>query len=253
MMKMVMTSQTQTTPQKTGYRKKPLWIYFAAVVFILTPLFNHLLSLAYLNVPRWYAPSVWTAWLQFISIESWIVSALIFSAGVCLFFVRKWSLGFALGTLIFIIVYSLVRFKIFWKMGPVFLLGSLVATGGAFSLLYFSRFRQPYLDPRIRWWETSTRYTVNIPVKFMDCKSEGILTDISRTGALVEWNDGENIPELSQEAIVVFQENLAIPCRVVRKTARGYGLAFLKLDSDEKKGLANFIKVLSTDPTKIRR
>jgi hypothetical protein len=239
----------------SGYRKKPFWIYVAAFTLILSPFGNFIVSLIAHQTPYWYSPKAWAHWVQSITPGVWGILILLFLSGVALLFVRKWTWTLSLVSLGFIIVYDIILIATnqLEFMGPVAIILMILATLSFGMGIYLSEFRKPYLNPRLRWWETEPRYRVDLPVTLTKVEHPGNLVDISRSGVLVEWTDAKTIPEIEGILSLTLPTQISVPVLVSRRTARGYGLQFEKLDAKQKKDLKVFIETLTVDPTKLIR
>ena len=241
----------ESAPQVRGYRRKPRWIYAIAFIYMLAPLGNLIWSLASLHIPNWYKPAVWVYWTHYVSPATWAIMSLIFLSGFALLFVARWSWWMALFSLAVIAIYNLFMLKSFSMMGPIAIAAMIAATLGAGVLLYFSQFRQPYLNPRLRWWQTSPRYRADIKVTIQGSPTEAILVDISRTGALLEWP--QEIPHLEGRTALKLPPDTVVDSEVARRTPRGYGVRFANLSSEQSKSLKKWIAQLAKDPTKAIR
>jgi c-di-GMP-binding flagellar brake protein YcgR len=137
-------------------------------------------------------------------------------------------------------------------MGLLAVTAMIVTTLAIGVIMYLSEFRKPYLNPRVRWWETSPRYKADLPVE-IEHQHQAVLVDISRTGLLLEWN--ASAPNLEEGSFcrLKLPTDLALDARVVRKTPRGFGLEFYDLSSDQKRKLRRFLLTLAQDPTRISR
>ena len=237
-----------------GYRKKPLWIYMVAIALMVAPLGNLLWTLANLNIPRWYLPSTWRIWLPYLTASTWVMLAALFVSGCSLLFVRRWSWGLGLLTLCLITVYNLVMLKQFLMLGPIAVFLMIASTIGLAAFLYFSEFRKPYLNPRLRWWETSPRFRAELPVALQGQSEPAILVDISRTGLLLEWPEGKKPPGLEGTLhLTLPAQSQSVPGEVKRSTLKGYGLQFENLTKPDKRLIDACIGTLADDPTKVGR
>lgn len=250
----------QTTPQSppagnkpTGYRKKPAWIYLISAVLIFSPLGNLLWSLASMKVPDWYKPSVWIYWSHYFTVPTWGLLGLLFVAGISLLFVRRWSWALSMGVIGLICIYDIFMIKHFMALGIGAVIAMISGTLSFGLILYFSEFRKPYLNPRLRWWETSPRYKVELPASISLFDKAGVIADISRSGMLIEWPNSVEIPELSGMCTVSLPTDLKIEGDIKRRTARGYGVKFENLSKEQKKALMVFLETLELDPTKAVR
>lgn len=246
-------SQESAPQHVSGYRKKPLWIYVTALVLMFSPLGNIIWSLAQVGAIGWYKPSVWIYWARFVTPQTWILLVLLFVAGALLLVVRRWSWTFSLVVLGMIAIYDLVMIKNFVAMGPLAVVAMLVGTVSFGLILYFSEFRKPYINPRLRWWETSPRYKVDLPATCSTVPTPGVMVDISRSGVLLQWPADLNIPNIEGNCHVTLPNQLTLPALAKRKTEHGYGMEFHTLNREQKRQLLDFIASLSVDPSKIRR
>lgn len=239
-----------------GYSKKPLWIYGLGLAFILAPFGNFLWSLAALGVKRWWDPAVWSIWLPYVEWHVWILMSLVSVSGFCLLLVRKWSWLLSLVSLFMVLVYSVALLPEINSKASIGIIAMLMfMTIGAIGVVFLSPFRLPYINPRLRWWETSPRYKVEIQVNVGDFSEHAVLIDVSRTGALVEWH-GPNRPEtLDSPVKLSLPMGLVLFAELARKTDRGYGFRFLSgsINKESQKALKAFLAQLDKDPTKLVR
>jgi hypothetical protein len=242
-----------TTNSSLGYRQKPKLIYLVAVLLMLTPFGNLIWSLKALKVSNWYHPSVWFYWSQYVQWPTWILLGLIFASGLSLLFVRKWSWTFSLVTMAIITIYDIVMWHEFRMMGTAAVVAMIVCTLGFSAFMFFTEFRVPYLNPRVRWWETSPRYRVDLPVVLNKTDSPATLVDISRTGLLIEWPVSSKIPDIEGEMLITLPTQASLPTKIMRRTERGYGLMFASLSREQRKSVQHFIETLAEDPTKLQR
>lgn len=239
-----------------GYVSKPTWIYVLGVSFVLAPLGNFIWSLAALGVKRWWDPRIWSIWIPYVEPHVWTLMALVSLSGLCLLFVRRWSWILSLVSLGIVLVYSLFLLPSIASKASIAIVSLLMLiTIGAMGVILFSPFRLPYINPRLRWWETGPRYRVDIQVKVDDLSDEGVLVDISRTGCLVEWG-GVRIPQdLRGNVRLLMPMGLVLLAEVTRRTPQGYGFRFLGggYNKAASKTLRSFLQQLAKDPTKLVR
>jgi hypothetical protein len=135
--------------------KKPLGIYFLAVLFLLAPFGNILISFAGSGVVNWYDPTVFVPFLQTIPVWDWAWLILLFLTGILLFKAHKLSWTVAIGTLLLILGINVYRiyFVDTNSIDPHFLkIFSVIAvlcTVGVLVISFYFRF--PYLDRRTEW------------------------------------------------------------------------------------------------------
>lgn len=236
-----------------AYRKRPLWTVLLALAFVFAPIGNLLVTLIAFRVPHWWSPQVWSQWISGVSPTLLALQVLIFVSGVALLFVRNWSWTIALFTLSVACLYNVFSFQSLLKMGPWAVGVMVLLTLVGIAVMLYSPFRRPYLNPRLRWWETSPRFRADIRVIIEGVPGEAILVDVSRTGALLEWREIENIPQLEGLKQMTLAQGPILSCIVIRRTPKGYGLNFHKLSPASKKYLKNWLAELAKDPTRFAR
>lgn len=149
-----------TNSQTTVQLKKPLGIYFLAILFLLAPFGNILISFAGSGVTNWYDPAVLVPFLQTIPIWDWAWLLLLFLTGLLLFKAHKLSWTVAIGTLLLILGINVYRiyFVDTNSIDPHFLkIFSVIAvlcTVGVLVISFYFRF--PYLDRRTEWTSDKT-------------------------------------------------------------------------------------------------
>lgn len=139
--------------------KKPTGVFLIAILFILAPIGNILISFAGSGVSDWYDPNVFFPFLQTIPLLDWLWLGLLFITGILLFRPHKltWSLAIASLLLVLFIntyrVYNIDQNSIDPQFLKVFSMLAIVCT---LSLLVIAAyFRFPYLDRRTKWTSSS--------------------------------------------------------------------------------------------------
>lgn len=237
-----------------GYPKKPKWIYALGFSFLLAPLGNFVWSLAALGVRRWWDPSIWRIWMPYVEWHVWVLMGLVALSGLSLLLVRKWSWFLSLAALASVLIYSVILLPDISTKASIAIVALLmIITIGAIAVIFLSPFRLPYINPRLRWWETSPRYHVDIKVKVGDFLEEANLVDLSRTGALLQWPSAR-IPDIDASTKLSLPMGLVLLVEVARRTEQGYGVRFSPQNSSgDKKTLRRLLKQLGKDPTKLTR
>ncbi len=245
------------TQELKGYRVKPLWIKILALVLILAPLGNIFFSFLTVGVPNLREPGTWIYWIRYVKPEVWALNLMLFLSGVALLWVRTWSHSMAAVSIGAVLIYNIMTFKETIFIGPIAIAIGILATMGALAILYHRDFRKPYFHPRLRWWETSPRFRVDLPVDVHSVESgdklSAILLDISRSGILLQlpepspWRTGET-------QLIELPNSLKIKAEVIRKhDANSFGLNFTKLSWKDGRELKHFIRQLEVDPRNLHR
>ncbi len=146
---------TNSSPEQSPQLKKPIAIYFLAILFLLAPLGNILISFAGSGVSNWYDPSVFIPFAQTIPLLDWAWLGLLFITGLLLFKAHKLSWTIAIISLLLILAIN--TYRIFFvdtnSIDPQFLkIFSVIAvlcTLGVLVIAFYFRF--PYLDRRTEW------------------------------------------------------------------------------------------------------
>jgi hypothetical protein len=243
-------------PLNSGYRHKPRWIYVAAVLFMLAPLGNFVATLALMNVPGWYLPETWITWSRWISPGAWAIMSLLFLSGAGLLFVRRFTWIFACACLVVVLglnFFYLFHFGTVSTLGPITLGVMLVFTLATLVFLYRQQFRLPYMNPRVRWWETNPRYRADLGVRIPPFGERCVLLDISLSGALVDFPD--RVPVMPEQVDLEVTADLKLACEVVRRpdSGRAFGLSFLKTTRAQRSELRRFLNQIASDPTRFYR
>jgi hypothetical protein len=239
-----------------GYRHKPRWVFVIAFLFMLAPVGNFVSTLAMMRIADWWTPRVWIHWAQWISPGAWGIMTMLFLSGLGLLFVNRLSWIFASICLLTVLGFNLFyvfHFGTVSTLGPITLGVMVLATLLSGLFLYSQRFRRPYLNPRLRWWETRPRYRADLGVRMPPFSERCVLLDISESGALVDFP--ERVPMIPDQVQIEVTAELKLDCDVVRRpdSGRAFGLSFLKLSRPQRAELRRFLDQIASDPTRFYR
>lgn len=140
---------------QTTVLKRPIGVYFLAILFLLAPIGNILISFAGSGIQNWYDPSVFIPFLQTIPAWDWAWLILLFITGILLFKAHKLSWTIAILSLLLILainiyrVYNVDANSIEPHYLKVFSVIALLCTAGVLVIAFYFRF--PYLDRRTKW------------------------------------------------------------------------------------------------------
>ncbi len=135
--------------------KKPTGVFLIAILFILAPFGNILISFAGSGVSDWYNPNVFLPFLSTIPSLDWVWLILLFVTGVLLFRPHKLTWSLAIFTLLLILfinayrVYNIDQNSIDTQFLKVFSMLAVVCTLSLLVIVAYFRF--PYLDRRTQW------------------------------------------------------------------------------------------------------
>jgi len=155
--------------QETSDLKQPIGIYILALLFMLAPLGNILVSFAGSGVTNWYYPSEFIELIKTIPAMDWLWLAGIFVAGLALLLRHKSAWMVAVFALLIVLAMNTYRaFTIDETvLNPEFvrvqILISILVTFSVLIIAFYARY--PYLDRRQQWmFPTAHRYDVKTPV-----------------------------------------------------------------------------------------
>jgi hypothetical protein len=211
--------------------KKPIGIYILAVLFIIAPLGNILISFAGAGVTNWYEPSIFSAFIQSIPAWEWAWLGLLFLTGILLFRPHKLSWSFAIVTLLLILCINIYRIysldssnSIDPKYLKVFSILALFCTLGVLVIAFYFRF--PYLDRRANWVKNVERFDFATEVKIN--QTVAITDSISISGCKITTTSrmavktGDTITATFSEIL-----NKPVNCTVVESQDKYLRLEFL--------------------------
>jgi len=144
--------------------KRPTGVYIIAVLFLLAPFGNILISFAGSGIKNWYSLDVLIPFIQSVPAMDWIWLSLLFITGILLFRPHKLSWSLAIFTLL--LVLSINAYRLFHvdmnSIDPIFLkVFSILAIISTLSILVIAAyFRFPYLDRRADWLSTAHRLDI---------------------------------------------------------------------------------------------
>ncbi len=215
-------------------RVKPWPIIIIALVHILAPVFNVILSATLNGVEV-------LDYLEFLiynkkPIENifWIVLPVVTGLSILRF--RKWSyfllLTFTSATSIL--------FLFEWIASPKFPLEVfvLLESVNVIIFIYFllPPVRNVYLNPSLRWWEQKPRYLVDFKTQ-LESKStvaNGVIKNISVGGALIQTPMPLNRSDIFDIKFEAFQKEYQIRAQVIFKADNTFGSFFIKVSPSQK-------------------
>lgn len=229
--------------RQEGYKRKPLWVYGAAIFLMIVPVANFLMFMIHQNEARWYAPDVWVIYAQLISPLTWGFIFLTLFSGALLLFVRQVTWILALATLTVLVAYNLFLFKQFAVLAILLL-----------CMILLAPFRRPYLQAKSRWWEQSPRYTANTYATLLPNGTRVKVHNISLSGMLVEWIDAATpVPPANLQITLSLGSSLEILCDITRRHENMLGIRFKNLPVSVRQKLKQKIKDLTLSEKAIKK
>jgi len=232
---------------------KPWPLLILAFIHFIEPITKVIFYSFFFNITPWHVVSViynnesTLYFLQFLFLFP--------IAGIAIYAVKKWSLPvFLLVELLVLIINSqylneLYQTNQLWLFGCFIFFGLLNLT--IVTYLLIPAVRIAYVDPKIRWWESDPRYSVNIDC-IIDNNITGQIKNISIGGVFIKTN---NNLEIDSNARLIFKfqtpsskNHINTKIRVLHKfrinNIDGYGVLFVDLSKDNKYLLKSIIKFL---------
>ena len=225
--------------------KKPTGVYILAVLFLLAPIGNILISFAGSGIKNWYDIGVITPFLQSIPALDWIWLGVLFVTGVLLFRPHKLSWSIAIFTLVLVLSINAYRlFKIDENsIDPAFLkVFSVLAIISTLSVLVISfYFRFPYLDRRSKWFSNIQRIDFRTPALANGIKA--VTESVSIAGCKLSFE----VPCEYKKSEVIKLKFLEISkveadAEVVEKSEFGIRVEFRNLSPEFKQDLDHWVK-----------
>lgn len=225
-------------------KKKPLSIKLIALCFFLAPVGN-LFQIAYFNHwpltgPRGVA--------NHLNHYEWIILGFFPVVAWGVFRVAKWGYWLCVSFLAFLILNNTYTLLFNEKAySPYVVILFQLVTLGVVGFFLNHHIAAPYFNPKMRWWETRTRYRVNLRAQLrmgqtlIECQ----VLDISAGGCFVSCqSDLSTHDVLWMNVSLNEQHGLTTMAEVVwvkNNEPLGYGLAFKSLQRDEKKALSRIL------------
>lgn len=225
--------------------KRPVGVYLIAVMFLLAPIGNIVISFAGSGVKHWYHLDVFFPLLQTIPAMDWVWLGLLFITGVLLF--RPHKLTWTLAIVILILVLGINAMRLYQvdsnSMDPFFLkIFSILSIITTLSILVIAMyFRFPYLDRRSKWLSQSDRIDFRTAVFVNDIKS--LTESISKTGCRVSF-DRPSTTNQNDTVVLKFIDISETTCEaiVIEKLEFGARLEFKKIPTKFKHDLDRWLK-----------
>lgn len=228
--------------------KKPVGVYLIAMLFLLAPIGNILISFAGSGVKNWHDFGVLLPFLQSIPALDWIWLGLLFVTGILLFRPHKLSWSIAIFTLV--LVLGINAYRLFNVDGnsidPVFLkvfsILAIICTVSVLVIAFYFRF--PYLDRRANWFTNVRRFDIRTPAVAGGLKS--VTESISYTGCRLSFD----VPSEFKKGEVIRIRFLEISqaeaeAEVIERLEFGVRVEFRNQSTEFKQDLERWLKTRS--------
>ena len=192
--------------------KQPIGIYILALLFMLAPLGNIIVSFAGSGVSNWYNPAEFMELLKTIPLMDWLWLGGIFVAGAALLARHKSAWLVAVCALL--VVLAMNTYRAFTiddaVLNPEFvrvqILISILVTFSVLIIAFYARY--PYLDRRQQWmFPTAHRYDVKTPVIIHTGGDlAGLTESVSTAGVRIRLAKATKVLEGKTEVEFTFSE-----------------------------------------------
>ncbi len=227
--------------------KRPTGMCLMAILFILAPLGNLLIS--FVSSEFVNSQSGFLSFAQSVSNLDWMWLGLLFLTGVLLLRAHKATWTLAIGSLMLVLFINLYR----WGNGEfsdsgLFVHGQLFMSCliTAFVLLLAFYFRFPYLDRRAQWlFPAAARYEFRTPVNVVAQDIfEGVTESISASGARVRLQRDLEGSQGLRFVDVIFPDirNMKVKSRVVEYRDNVLRLKFKELTERDRLYLQEWLR-----------
>lgn len=230
--------------------KKPIAVYLLAMLFVLAPLGNVILTFSNSGIPQWYEPFVFLSLLGRISSLDWFWLTLVFVTGLLLFKPHMWTWALSIACLFGVSIINTYRvvsgeFDGQGQTVQIQLALSIFITISCLLITFYARF--PYLDRRAGWFLSAAhRYSLRTPVSVVAQDIyEGVTSSISISGMFVHLQrDMEESSTKLQYVDVIFPEvkNMKVKARIVEYHDNNLRLKFKDLRGANKAYLLDWLQ-----------
>lgn len=225
--------------------KKPVGVYLIAILFLIAPVGNVLISFAGSGIKEWYKLDVFVPFLYSIPALDWVWLGLLFVTGILLFRPHKLSWSIAILTLFTVLcinayrLYSIDTNSIDPNFLKIFSVLAIICTLGFLIIAFYFRF--PYLDRRASWLSNTKRFNVrtSATVDGRNAKTESI----SNTGSRLSFDSSVDFKK-GQIIQIKFAEisSIELHAEIIESSEFGVRVEFINPPSDFKQDLGLWIK-----------
>ena len=225
--------------------KKPIGVYILALLFILAPIGNVLISFAGSGVQSWFLPSVFFPFLQSIPFYEWSGLGLLFLTGILL--LRPHKLSWSIAIVSLLLVLAINSYRLYTgdinSIDPTFLkvfsLLAMICTLGFLVIAFHFRF--PYLDRRANWFMNIKRFKFQTTAlcNGVETKTESV----SMKGCRLLFSTPTSLTN-EETAKIQFPSisKLEVEAVVVEKSELEVRVEFKNLTGDFKQDLGRWIR-----------
>jgi hypothetical protein len=227
--------------------KRPLIITVIALCYLLSPAVIVLQTSVIHHIPLFGPRNIFHR-LFFTDI---VVLALYPACAACIFSVRKWGWYVFLSGSLLLIGYNTVVYTVNPRYTLVLLVLYNVVLAVVAGIFFRKHIIAPYFNPRLRWWETETRYRIDIRVEVTidGEKLSGEILDISKTGCLLAFDRQLKLGTTHSFSLRCLGHFLEVQGTIMRKSSSEeegdrYGIMFVRFSAFVREALGALIAEL---------
>lgn len=227
--------------------KRPLIITVISLCYFIAPLFIIIQGSLMSGIPLFGPQSIFTR-LYYTDV---IVLCLYPVCSAGLFSVRKWGWWVFLGCSLALILYNVIVYIISPMYNVVLLVVFNVGLAIVAGIFFRKHIIAPYFNPRLRWWESDTRYRLEIAAHVGEGSERiaGEVLDISESGCLITLDKTLELGNTYPISIRCMDHRVDLQGRIMRRSSTGekhdrYGVMFVKREKAQKEELDSLIRDL---------
>jgi hypothetical protein len=226
-------------------RKKPLLVEIIAIILCIVPAIVLGRVIAYMDVRNQEIPLGYLLQIGGLAVLS-------YGVGYGVWKVRLWGyygiLSIAVVTII-VDFWSLLNSETTLAQVNRWIYFDVICAAMAIFLIVQKGIRRPYLDPKIRWWETAERFIGDVAgvFKINNSRIESPILDISATGCFVDFDTPIEVGTSVEVEINFNSIKFSSAAVLVRRSLSpvGLGLKFTGVSAKSKKAMKNIISQLT--------
>jgi len=213
--------------------KRPLIIIIIFICYLLSPLAILVQASLIHHIPVFGPRNIF----ERLFITDIIVLAFYPLCAIGIFSVKKWGWYLFLVCSLLLIGYNTTVYLINPRYTPVLLILYNAVLAVVAGIFFRKHIIAPYFNPHLRWWETETRYRIDIYTELTIIegkKLRGEILDVSSSGFLVSFDHDLKLGSTHTFSLRCLRHFIEVMGKVMRKSSSDdegdfYGVMFMKL------------------------
>jgi len=222
--------------------RKPWPIIFLSLIFLAIPLVNLIVTFFILKTNYSfldYLYSLVTISSNYMPLFDMMIPSLI--SGIAIYCVRKWSYPVFLVCMSWITLKMILSTKLSFDNVDIIFTFLIPMAANIFFVSYIllPEVRAAYFDPRLRWWETKSRYLItnDLKIKINEELLDAKISNISEGGLFAEIPKSVEPQAEVTLSFEMFAQQITLAAKIVYSTPNGqsHGLQFINISKEQKK------------------